>query len=409
MANTKRTFIYCALAIIALGILSCKKPISVPIGSITGASAICLGEENVQYTVTAESATDHYILWSVPEGAEIISGQGTTSIIVNFGKHHGSICAVLYKDGEAVSVKSCLEVKFGVSDKWCREVDFPNGKRSGAIAFSIGNKGYVGTGFDNASEKHQDLWEYDPETVAWTQKKSFPGTARLAALAFVIGNKGYVGMGYKGFGSAQDNFFNDLWEYDPLTNNWLEKSSLPGPARQYAIGFSVNNKGYVGCGQPGLSSLLSDFYEYDPIQDQWTQKSDMPYPRLSAIAFSIGSKGYVGTGQNAGATTFYNDFYEYNPVTDQWLQKSSFPGASRFGALGFVIGNKGYLGTGFNAGAVYKDFWEYDPLSDTWLALPDLETARGFAVGFAIGNKGYVGIGNYTSSGIFEDFWVYTQ
>ena len=404
----KKRTVYFLLTILVIGAFSCKKPVSVEIGTVTGTSSICLDEDNVQYTVTSASPVD-YILWTVPEGADIVSGQGSNSITVNFGKHPGNICAVLYKGGEAVSAQSCLEVNFGVSGKWCREVNFGGRERSGGIAFSIGNKGYVGTGFDNTSNKYNDLWEYDPETVTWSQKQSFPATERLAAVSFVIGNKGYVGMGYKGFGSAQDNFFNDLWEYDPSTNNWTGKSPLPGSARQYAIGFSIGTKGYVGCGQPNLSDLLNDFYEYDPTQDQWTQKANMPYPRLSAVAFSIGSKGYVGTGQNAGATVFYNDFYEYNPVADQWVQKSSLPGAARFGAVGFVIGNKGYLGTGFNVGAVYKDFWEYDQLSDSWLPLPDMDTARGFAVGFSIGNKGYVGVGNYTSSGIYEDFWVYTQ
>lgn len=405
----KHISVYCVLIVLLLGMFSCRKPDSVEIGPIAGATSICLGENSVQYWVSAAAPVD-YIVWTVPQGSTIVSGQGSNSIVVNFGKYPGSICAVLYKDGELVSSKSCLDVSFGVSGTWCREVNFGGGKRSGAIAFSIGNKGYVGTGFDQTSNKFNDLLEYDPETVTWTQKASFAGLPRLAAVAFVINNKGYVGMGYKGFGATPDNFFNDLWEYDPATNLWNVKSPLPGPPRQYAFGFSVGNKGYLGSGQPDLSNLLNDFYEYDPAQDQWTQKANLPFSRVAAVAFSIENKGYAGTGKNAvSPTIFYNDFYEYDPAADQWIQKASFPGAARYGAVGFVIGNKGYIGMGYNTGIAYKDLCEYDPQSDTWSIKAEMTTARRFAVGFSIGNKGYAGIGDNNESEIFDDFWVYTQ
>ena len=42
---------------------------------------------------------------------------------------------------------------------------------------------------------HKDFWEYDPATNAWTQKADFGGTARLDAVGFSIGSKGYIGTG----------------------------------------------------------------------------------------------------------------------------------------------------------------------------------------------------------------------
>ena len=76
---------------------------------------------------------------------------------------------------------------------WTPKADFGGTGRWGAVGFSIGNKGYIGTGWDNGP--HQDFWEYNPSTDAWTQKANFGGTARYGAVGFSIGNKGYIGTG----------------------------------------------------------------------------------------------------------------------------------------------------------------------------------------------------------------------
>lgn len=389
-------------------VISCKKENIIEAPPIVGPSSVCMTEKNVVYYTELRSA-DH-VLWTVPEGAVILSGQGSDTIKVDFGRKPGQIGMVLYKDGEPITKQVWMDVSFGTPDKWCRETNFYNGDRSGCVAFAIGNKGYIATGFNSISQRYNDLWEYDPEARIWSQKEDLPAGPRLAAVGFSIGSKGYVGCGYKGEGTTPDNFFSDFWEYDPATNVWEEKTPIPQSARQYAMGFSIGNRGYIGSGQSGLSSVpLSDFYEYNPESNQWLQKNNFPYPRISSAAFSIGNKGYVGTGQNGQGSLHYNDFYEYDPVTDVWTAKSSFPGAARFGSTGFSIGNKGYISGGFSTGTVYNDFWEYDPILNSWTSKPALQQPRGFAVGFSIGNKGYMGMGNVTNSMVLDDFWVFTQ
>ena len=86
-----------------------------------------------------------------------------------------------------------------------------------AVGFSIGNKGYIGTGEDtNGATK--DFWEYDPDNDTWTRKADFGGTARSNAVGFSIGNKGYIGTA--NWGNSSDDF----WEYDPATDIWTRKS-----------------------------------------------------------------------------------------------------------------------------------------------------------------------------------------
>jgi hypothetical protein len=94
----------------------------------------------------------------------------------------------------------------------------------------------------------------------WTPKAEFNGTARSGAVGFRINNKGYIGVGRDTNGGL-----NDFWEYDPSTNTWSRKADFGGLTRSEAVGFSIANKGYVGTGYDGyLTVALKDFWEYTP-------------------------------------------------------------------------------------------------------------------------------------------------
>lgn len=52
-------------------------------GTITGTATVCPGQNNVTYSITAVSGATGYN-WSVPAGATIVGGSGTTSITVDY-------------------------------------------------------------------------------------------------------------------------------------------------------------------------------------------------------------------------------------------------------------------------------------------------------------------------------------
>ncbi len=269
-------------------------------------------------------------------------------------------------------------------DTWQQKADFANGPsaepsaRFGAVGFTVGGKGYIGTGNDGARRK--DFWEYDPGTDTWAQKADFGGTAREYAVGFGIGSKGYLGTGYDG------TYRKDFWEYDPGANAWTQVADLGGAARARATGFAVGSEGYVGTGYNG--SHRKDFWAYDPGTDTWTAKSDFGgTARSFAVGFGIGATGYIGTG-NDGVNK--KDFWAYDPGTDTWSPMADFGGTARNGAAGFSTSTKGYIGTGF-ASNYTADLWEYDPVGDTWTQKAGLGAAiRSGATGFAIGGTGYI-------------------
>lgn len=175
---------------------------------------------------------------------------------------------------------------------WTMKADFGGTERFGAVGFSIDTKAYIGAGFRGGTGGgvSEDFWEYDSNTDTWTQKADFGGMPRSGAVGFSIGTKGYIGTG-----SGNGPIFGDFWEYDPLANVWTQKADFGGTARYGAIGFSIGTKGYIGTGYNG--SYFVDFWEYEPLTDIWTQKSDFGgSARSFATGFVIGTKGYVGTG-----------------------------------------------------------------------------------------------------------------
>ncbi|MBK9760569.1 MAG: hypothetical protein IPO90_11510 [Flavobacteriales bacterium] len=131
------------------------------------------------------------------------------------------------------------------------------------MGFSVGSKGYVGTGRSSSVLVHNDLWEYDPSTNAWIQKADLPGSARDQAIGFCIGASGFLGTGY----GTGNTVINDLWRYTPSSDSWAQVVDFTGGGRAQAIGFSIGPVGYVGTGLTNtISDIVADFWEFDPVQ-----------------------------------------------------------------------------------------------------------------------------------------------
>ncbi|MBI3502490.1 MAG: gliding motility-associated C-terminal domain-containing protein [Bacteroidetes bacterium] len=298
----------------------------------------------------------------------------------------------------------CFFLSALFSQSWVQKASLPAGGRFSAVAFTIGNKGYLGTG-DDVFKTFDDFWEYDPIANSWTQKANFGGGVREFATGFATGTKGYIGTGFD-----SNNDYNDFWEYDPSANSWTQKTSLPAIARERAIGFSIAGKGYIAAGWDG-SNTLNDLWEYDPVADAWTQKQSIPIggrADMDRAVFVLGTSAYLGTGWDF-VTTHYADFWEYNQTTNNWTQKANLP-LGRRGATGFSLCNYGYVGLGMDEnGNLLSDFYKYDPLANSWTALSAFPGgARTDQPSFVINNSAYIGTGSDQSFGEKNDLWKFS-
>src|SRR5690606_16463821 len=130
---------------------------------------------------------------------------------------------------------------------WKRVAAFPGAARNNAVAFVVDGIGYVGTGYDGTT-RLSDFWSYNPTTDSWTEVANlanFGGVARYGAVAFSIGSRGYIATGN---GAGSEGYLKDLWEYNPASNSWTQKASLTGSKRQDAVAFVYNEKAYVVTG-----------------------------------------------------------------------------------------------------------------------------------------------------------------
>jgi len=278
---------------------------------------------------------------------------------------------------------------------WTKKNDFGGLKRERAVAFSIDNYGYVATGVDTSEVVHNDLWKYDPIMDSWTQLANIPGTGRRDAVGFALNGKGYVATGIDNDASPIGIKFNDLWEYDPSTNAWLQKANFPGGGGNgiyFATAFTLDQKGYVCCGKVGPNSYTNELWEYKPSLNQWVQRANFPGGvRYQLSSFSIGMYGYVGLGANQDV--FKNDFWRYSAGTNQWTQIASLPASERGGAVTFAIGNRGFVCMG-NDGGILDDLWEYNPVIDQWsVRAPYGGSERKNAIALTAYGKAYVGTG----------------
>ncbi|HIP36476.1 MAG TPA: T9SS type A sorting domain-containing protein [Crocinitomix sp.] len=288
------------------------------------------------------------------------------------------------------------QISYGQTENyWIKKTDFAGLKRERAVSFSINGKGYVGTGVDTTEMVRRDFWSYDPTLNTWTQVADFGGIARRNAIAFAINNKGYVGTGMSHAESALGSTLADLWEYDPDLNTWIQKANFPanfGQGIYFATAFAVNNKAYICGGKRGPADYTDEMWEYNPLTNSWIQKS--PFPggvRYQHCSFSIGDRGYVGLGIDLDI--YRKDLWEYNPASDTWAQKSDFLGSERGAVSTFSFNHRGYICLGSDGG-LKKDLWEYNPYDNSWsIRAPFGGSARKNAISFVIGDTAYVGTG----------------
>jgi N-acetylneuraminic acid mutarotase len=281
-----------------------------------------------------------------------------------------------------------------VTNFWLQKASFPGAGRELAAAFSIDNKGYLGSGstYDTGYHALNDFWEYDAATDRWARKADIPGEGRIFASGFSLHGKGYIVGGKRLFGSS----FNESFQYDPVTDTWARKSDYPGLSSR--VSMLINNKVYVG---------RSDFYVYEPISDTWNRKADYPGSRAADNGFAIGNKGYlISTVVNWSDP---KESWQYDPEVNSWSRQPDFPGKQKQWAISFSLGGKGFIigGTGESV-LGSKEIWEYDPVISNWTFKGNVQYMnRTRAIAFSIGSKGYVGLGKDGGTDLKKDVWEY--
>ena len=252
---------------------------------------------------------------------------------------------------------------------------------------------FGGTGFGAAasgSGELNDMWMYDPGAQQWTWEgglntvnaASTYGAANVAGAGNPGGRKsgmvwtdstGRVWL-FGGFGLDSTNsgnvFLNDLWWYDPTTQQWTwdgvsstggaagvygspgvpAMTNVPG-ARAYASTWTDSSGrlwlfGGLGVDNSNHQIYFNDLWVYDPTAHEWTWMNG---------SSSTNQQGVYGTQGTPAAT---------NTPSARFGAQVWRDGAGHF----WLFGGSGYGfdATNTPANDVLNDLWMFDPAANQW-------------------------------------------
>jgi N-acetylneuraminic acid mutarotase len=161
-----------------------------------------------------------------------------------------------------------------------------------------------------------------------------------------------------------------------LWSTWQSMAPLSTPRYASAMAIGANGKVYIFGGVGAANSILSLVEEYDPSTNTWSTKASMPTPRVFAKAVEAGGKIYVIGGRQLPSAGL-NVVEAYDPVTDTWSTMAPMPwprynfGACR--ARGPFTNTLPYIYvTGGFGPTMSSTFARYNYLTNTWQLLPPL-------------------------------------
>jgi hypothetical protein len=92
--------------------------------------------------------------------------------------------------------------------------------------------------------------------------------------------------------------------YDPTTNRWIPKASMPAPRVSSAAGL-VNGILYL-VGGSGEAGQIAATMAYDPLLDSWSPSSPLPTPSEEPAASVLEGMLFVFGGTQGGSVQVFD-------------------------------------------------------------------------------------------------------
>ena len=280
-----------------------------------------------------------------------------------------------------------VSIHIQAQNGWTKKADMLT-PRVGASASVVNNKIYVIGGMSSYLVDTDANEVYDPSTNTWETKQPMP-TKRSFLLTCVVNDTIYaIGGGYP-------TSTKKVEAYDPATNTWTTKQDMLYPWTG-VYGVTVNEKIYT----MGGNYERRNCFEYDPRSNEWKEKTSIPVGRCAG---PLSATVYGGLVYTFGGTTKY-PFYGttdpkeplstvdvYNPQMDTWdTTKMDMP-TPRYALSTFLVDDTIYaIGGTQSRGTALSTVEVYDPFTDTWGSKPNMPFEAGWISGTVLNNKVYV-------------------
>jgi N-acetylneuraminic acid mutarotase len=228
-----------------------------------------------------------------------------------------------------------------------------------------------------------------------------PSPRAFQSMVYVpsIGRVIMFGGSHTDSSSAPTTDMNDTWAYDPNGNTWREldpSGAVPSPRSLQSMVYDSKRDKVIlfggGADSPGWepagsSGELNDLWQYDPATNQWTelkpsgplppggQLQSMVYDPISARVLLFGGEVEMASGQGSGPT-YPNDLWAYDPAANTWT-KVEPTGNRPAGRAGQVMvfdtdTSQVIMCGGVSFGlepSIFTDPWTYDPVDNSWTEL----------------------------------------
>jgi hypothetical protein len=256
---------------------------------------------------------------------------------------------------------------------WHRKADIPllpssKSVSDGGSITSSGNKIYAIKGNNT-----QDFYCYDIAQGNWQVLCSVPYLE--GSLKKKVKGGGAIVASADRIYLIKGNSTKEFWEFNPTTNNWVSKPSVPSLRNVRSGSALAYNDSIIYC-LLGSNSRF-EFYRYLINEQRWEILASAPgglnnqlFKTGSAISYGGNQKLYVLKGGSRE-----NEFYEYDINNNSWSEKSYLPlthfqvrktkkvragGALAYDGQRFIYAIKGGRS---------KEFWRYDINNNSWQAL----------------------------------------
>jgi N-acetylneuraminic acid mutarotase len=277
----------------------------------------------------------------------------------------------------------------GSSGSWTPLPPLSAGPRQETGVAALDGKIYVIGGFDRAGVVVPIVEAYDAAARSWSSVAPFPRPIHHANAA-AVGGKIYV---VGGLGDALFRAIGDVYAYDPATNGWTPKASLPSGHERGAGGVAViGTKIYVAGGLRNGNSV-ADFTSYDTASNEHATLPALAQATDHLVGGAVGGIVYAIGGRFNGITSLLGNVVAFDPAAGSWSDKAPMITA-RGGAAAAVVRDRivvaGGEGNSAVASGVFPQTEVFVPAGNSWFSLPNMRTPRHGTGGAAIGNTFYV-------------------
>ena len=228
--------------------------------------------------------------------------------------------------GGGAPALSTVDIYDTRTNSWQKAASIPTARISAeAVAFS--SDIYVFGGRKEMRGEYTKIVEmYDTRTDIWVKKRDMPIPRKGFVTAVVDGKIYLIGGSIHNKKLGKQEATGLVEVYDPLTNRWEKRKDMP-TEREWAKAEAVDGKVYVLGGEVSVlglplgDRLVNSIEEYNPKTNKWRKRPSIPMPKCWFETVAINNEIWTIGGYNPENGFRRIDFVDiYDPTHNRWRE-----------------------------------------------------------------------------------------